>query len=126
MRRNLFEQFEPLGADRVLESDKSRRIAAGSRQARHETGADRIDHAYENDRYAPCGALQRSQSEARWRDQKVRRARHQLGSLVRVSLGIIWAPANVQADVTAFEPAQLLQSIHKGSQASLAVLIVLR
>ena len=42
--RKLLEQFQPLGADAVLEHCKSGRVAAWMRHAFDDVGSNRVDH----------------------------------------------------------------------------------
>src|SRR4029077_15134194 len=105
MRRNLFEHFEPLRANRVLKRDKSCNVAAGPSQTGDDAGTDRVDYPHEYDWYTPCGPLQRSKSKAGWRDQNVGCHRNQFGSLARVAIRIIGTPANIEVQVAALGPA---------------------
>src|SRR5262245_56805172 len=49
--RDLFEQFEPFGADRELVHGEAGGVAARARQAIDKTAADRIGDQYEYDRH---------------------------------------------------------------------------
>src|SRR5215475_12140903 len=48
-RRGLLERLQPFGSDRELEAGEAGDIAAGIRQVRYETLADRIDHLRKHD-----------------------------------------------------------------------------
>ena len=105
MRRNLLEQFEPLRTNRILKRDKSSGVAAWLGQTGNEACTDRVNHSHENDWYTLGGSLQSSQSKARWRNQDIGYFFNQFGSLACVAIGIIRAPADIELNVAAFDPA---------------------
>ena len=76
--RDLFEQLQPFAAQAVFERGETGGVAARPRQARDETGADRVDDLHEHARHGAGGLKQRRRGCGASRsDEDVRRERGQ-------------------------------------------------
>ena len=82
-RCNFLEQCNPLGPHGRLVRGKPGDVSAGSRHARYETGAGRISHLDEHDRYTASFLLQRPKRASALTDDYIR---WQLNKFFRESL----------------------------------------
>ena len=73
-----FEHRQPFSGDAGFVQQQAGQIAAGSRQARNEAGADWIGHVGEHDRDGAALALQRRGDRCRMRQDRFRLKRDQL------------------------------------------------
>ena len=85
---------------------------ARSRQARDETGADRIRCSRKDNRYYRCGLLCGEDCASR-RDNDIDFESDELGRDLGVTLASALRPANLEDDVPTFDPAQFAKSLLK-------------
>ena len=121
--RDLLEQFQPFAAQTVFQHQKAGRVAARPRQTFDEPGADRIRDNCEYDRYGAGRLQQRPKTLADSQDN-VRRKRDQLLRVFAYVGGIARAKAEIDVQVAAVGPTQLLQSLHEGGVVRLSDRIV--
>src|SRR5262245_30373126 len=122
--RNLFEQLQPFRSDAVFEHDKSGGIAARPREAIDVTGTDRVGNSREHDGNAARRLQQGGDSGAGIRQDDVRAERDQFRRVFANSVGVGDAPAAIDADVAAVEPAQLREPLEERRYAGLKLRIV--
>jgi hypothetical protein len=114
----------PFPADAVFECREARRVAARSRQAGNEAGTDRVYHSDKHDRHRARRPLQRGYDAAGRSQDHIRCERDQLSGISAIPFGVAGTPANIDARVTPVGPAQFLQRLHEGNDASLAISII--
>src|SRR5262249_13548995 len=119
--RDLLEQFKPFCADGVFEGDKSGGITTRPRHAFDEAGTDRVDHSRKHDRHRSGRLLQRDQNGAGISKNDIWRERDQLRRVAANLVGIARGPANFEAHVAAWDPAELLEPLQERSKASLPI-----
>src|SRR5262245_57856085 len=124
-RRDLFEQLQPFYAHAIFKSGEPGRVATRPRQARDETGADRVDSHREHDRHGAGRLQQRGNGcSAGAGNNDVGRERGQFGRVSAKAVGVGRGPARLDLQVAAGSPAQLLQALQERRDADLCVGIV--
>ena len=115
-RRDFFEQLQQFPAHAVFERDETGGVAAGPRQARNQAAADRIS-GHEHDRHGAARLLQSADRGAGCGQDDVGRERDQLRR-VADGVGVAGGLAVVDAHIAADRPAQFLQPLRKGCDAT--------
>src|SRR5262249_16687489 len=110
---NLFEQLQPFRSDAVFEYEKTGGIAAPPPQAIDVAGADGIADIREYDRNGAGRLQQWWESPAGMRPDDVGREGDQFRRVFANSVGIGNAPAGIDADVAAVDPAQLRELLQE-------------
>jgi hypothetical protein len=126
VRRDLLEQLQKLCADRCLEQQERRDVAAGPRVALHEACLDRIAGLDCHDRDGTSLLLHRHDHEVRAGENDVRRAGRKLRREGARAVRIAGAPANVEPKITALRPSESLQRRAERREAGLPLPIALR
>src|SRR5262249_49217672 len=102
----------------VSKTRKSRGVAAGSSETVYESGANWIGNDRKHDRDGPCRLEHWPRRCVAGRHDDIRSQRNQLLCISTISVGTTSGPADIDPNVTAIGPAQLLQSsdecIHEG------------
>src|SRR6516165_10430914 len=111
--RNLLKKLQPFSADRTVPVGKSCEVAIGTRFVVNVTGADRIAHAYENNRYGVDFRPNNARDEVGVGDQHVRCEPHQLPKVVAHPVSVRPWKAYIDADIAPFVPTQLLEFLPK-------------
>src|SRR3954463_15270024 len=92
-RRRLLEQLQPFSAQAEFGRGEPGRVAAWSREARDEAGADRIRRLREHDRHARARLLQRSHDRAAGGQDDIRRESEQFRRVAAGEVGDAGTPA---------------------------------
>src|SRR5262249_19349236 len=106
---NLLEQLRPLRTQTKLVLNKSRGIAAGSRQALDQSAVDRIGDTHEDDRNGLSHPLQLTYPRSADNQNKVRSERSQFWRIFSIKVRIASTPAIVNLQIAAQYPAAFLQ-----------------
>src|SRR6516165_3151915 len=126
MRRNLLEQFEPLAAQRVLDSGEAGDIAGRPRQTCYEATADRIGNVRKDD---GDGASFLQQHRRSWCGMRKNEVRMQRDEFFRESLPFFrvvgWCPARIDRDFSALYPPELLEFLPESSDVCLCFRVAL-
>src|SRR6516164_4110413 len=110
--RNLLEQIEPFAANRELGPAETGEVAAGLGQACNEALRDWIRDPHENDRDRAGGLPDDLQVDSSHGQNHIRHQPDQLRRVCLCECGIAGGPTNIDAQVLAFDPPQLPQSMH--------------
>src|SRR5262249_23449174 len=113
--RDLFEQPQPFRAETELKYSKSGGVPARPREAVDIARPNRVADPHEHDGYCAGRLLQRSQARASKGEHNVRRESEQFLGISAKAAGIAHCPAIIDAEVAAVDPAQVAQSLLKGS-----------
>ena len=110
--RDLLEHLEPFPALAIFEHEEPGGVAARARQARNETGPDRVDDDHEHDRYGGGRLQQRRHGRsARTTHDCVRRECGQFHRVLANVVGIGPRPAGVDPHVAAVDPTERRQAL---------------
>src|SRR6516164_3956033 len=127
MRRNLLEQFEPLAAQRVLDSGEAGDIAGRPRQTCYEATADRIGDVRKDD---GDGASFLQQHRRSWCGMRKNEVRMQRDEFFRESLPFFrvvgWCPARIDRDFLTLYPPELLEFLPESRDVCLCFRVALR
>src|SRR5215471_2806107 len=127
MRRNLLEQFEPLAAQRVLDSGEAGDIAGRPRQTCYEATADWIGNVRKDD---GDGASFLQQHRRSWCGMRKNEVRMQRDEFFRESLPFFrvvgWCPARIDRDFLALYPPELLEFLPESRDVCLCFPVALR
>ena len=123
---DLLEKLWPLAAQAVFELSESGGVAARTRQAHGDAGADRIDRLREHDRHGTAHSLQKRHDHASCRDDHIRRKSHQFVRVSAPAVSIVGAPTNINAKVAADAPAEFLHALLERSDVGLGFQILSR
>ena len=118
-RHDLLEKLCPFAAQAVFELREAGGVAAWTRQARDDAGADRIDRLREHDRHGTAHPLQQRHDHASGRDDHIRRMSHQFVRVSAPAISIVAAPTKINAKVAADAPAELLHAFLERSDEGL-------
>src|SRR5262245_14040780 len=124
VRRNLLKQLQPFPADAVVVRHETGGVAARSRLARNEAGADRVGGDRKHNGHRAGRLQQRPHGRGPVGQNDVRSKR---GQFRRVSANIAFigrSPASVDPHIAADAPAQLLQPLQERPDAGLKFHIV--
>src|SRR6516162_10869523 len=125
-RRDLFEQLQPFPAQAVFELKKAGDVTDRLRQAVDVTGADRVSHLHEYDRNGAGRLQQGRQARSPGTKEDVRCERGQFAHMPANFSGASLTPPDVDPQVAALAPAQLLQHLPESRDAGLLVLVLRR
>src|SRR5262245_43770502 len=123
---DVLQRFQPFGRVGVFEVGKAGGVAARTRQAVDEAGADRVGDKREHDRNGPGRLQQRRYGTARLRQDDLWGERDQVRRVPTQVVGISTSKAVLDPDVVADGPARLLETLRKCRQSSLSFRIVRR
>jgi hypothetical protein len=115
------QQFSPHA---VFEIHEACSVATWVREGLDVAGADRIRALCKHDRHCAGQLQQRRYRRAAGGQDNLRCERDQLGRVSAIAIGIARAPAQVDAHIAAFGPAELLQALLERRDPSLPFWIV--
>src|SRR5215831_17123618 len=117
--RDLFEQLQPFSAHRHVPVCEPREVAVGTRLVVDKTGTDRIADACKNNRQSADFRLNNLRHQISVGDQHVRCQADQFHKDGACSTGIRAGKTNINADIAAIVPTQLLQFLPQRHDLSL-------
>src|SRR3984885_11341764 len=123
LRRDLFQCLQPLASDCIFQNGETREVSAGLRHVRNVTTAERIADDHEYNWYGACFLLQNRRYLIRTRYNHVRVHSDQLSGEGPRHVGVAAGPTNVEADIAALHPTQILKAALKGCDAGLSFII---
>jgi hypothetical protein len=105
----LFQQLEPFGSDRILECREAGDIATRMREALNQAAAHGVNDTREHDGNRAGRLLQSGYGLGGIGHDDVGREGHKLGGVAAIALILAGAPADIEVEIAAFDPAQLLE-----------------
>ena len=118
---NLLEKLQPFRTQTVFKQHKARGVATWAGQRIDEASAHWIGNGHEHDWQRASGPLQRRHSLGSDAQNDIRRNRDQLRRVFAVPLDIVLAPADVEPNIAAVVPAQLLEGLLESHDGRLTV-----
>ncbi len=115
---NLAQNFEPLAGKIGLLDRQAGDVAARSRQARDQTGADRVARHRKYDRDSRRRLLCCDDRRGSRRDNDIDLEPDELGRDLGEALVAPLGPANLDRDSATLDPAEFAQPLHKSSEPS--------
>jgi hypothetical protein len=117
---NLFQQLQPLFAQRRSPIGEPREVTGGAGFVTDKAGTDRIADTYENNRYGADFRLNNRRHQVGVSDQRVRSETHQLREDSAYPAGIRRGKVDIDEDIAPFLPTQLLQFLPQRFDLSLS------
>src|SRR5262249_27460427 len=115
--RNLFEHFDPFGAERKLKYRESGNVSARTRQACDQALTKRVGDREEHDRYGACRLQEAFGRRGGMGDQHIGLQADQLFRKCLNSVCIGVAPTIINSNIAAILPAELLKALLKKGDA---------
>jgi len=113
-RCGLLEQFQPFPTHAVLGTHETGDVAARTRQARNQAGADRVTRRRENNEDDRCRLLGGHDRSSRRRDDDINLAPDEFGRDLGGALGATLRPAILDRDRATLDSAEFAQPLDKG------------
>src|SRR5262249_23346953 len=110
LRHNLLEALQPLSAQTIFKVHEPGNVAPRPRDRRHESGPHWIGDLHEHDRYRLRDVLCRRCAHGAACEENVGRECNQLYRILARAINVVLAPANLDTQVAALGPSQLLQA----------------
>ena len=123
-RRDLLEQLQPLSTHAVFIRGETRDVAARSRQAVDEAGADRIGGSHEHHRHGAGRLQHHPRGRGAAGQNEVGRERDQFRRVGACAVSVTVGKATKDLDIEAVGPAQLVQRLQERPDAGLSFGIV--
>src|SRR5262245_12954672 len=121
---DLLEQLQPFPADGILVDREAGHVAAGTRQAFHIAGCNRVCDTGEHDRDGAACFQQGRDSAAGKGEDDIRRERNELGCMFSCDIDFAVAPAIVDADILPIRPTELLHGLDESPYSVLRFRVV--
>src|SRR5271165_2772991 len=124
VRLDLFEKLQPFRREAVLKKHEASGVAARLSKVIDEPGTGWIGYAHEYDRQCMGDALHRSHAHCATGQDNVRREIDKFFGVFALQTDIVLTPSNVNLQIRANFPPELLQGLLEGRNARLTIRII--